>query len=130
GGHYIAGMRMRDGGDLVDQALSRQGRYQQVRDNLRVKEVRLDGTDRRFVICHNPDQAIRDQANREEAITRLEAELARITHAPAPAEATTRSGAEPAPTRPRRDRARPRTLSAAARHKADAAHLRAECALR
>src|SRR4030095_13469201 len=50
GGHYIAGMRMRDGGDLVDQALSRQGRYQQVRDNLRVKEVRLDGTDRRFVI--------------------------------------------------------------------------------
>jgi hypothetical protein len=30
---------------LVEAALSRQGRYQQVRDNLRVKEVRLDGTD-------------------------------------------------------------------------------------
>ncbi|WP_189244252.1 IS1634 family transposase, partial [Planobispora rosea] len=29
GGHYIAGMRMRDGGALVEQALSRQGRYQQ-----------------------------------------------------------------------------------------------------
>ena len=110
GGHYIAGMRMRDGGDLVDQALSRQGRYQQVRDNLRVKEVRLDGTDRRFVICHNPDQAIRDQANREEAITRIEAELARI--------------------RAQRDRDRTRKLSDAARHKAEAAHLRAECALR
>src|SRR5215203_3832775 len=110
GGHYIAGMRLRDGNDLIDQALSRQGRYQQVRDNLRVKEVRLDATDRRFVICHNPDQAIRDQANREEAITRTEAELARI--------------------RGQRDRDRARTLSDAARHKADAAHLRAECALR
>src|SRR5215211_587336 len=81
GGHYIAGMRMRDGGDLVDQALSRQGRYQQVRDNLRVKEVRLDGTDQRFVICHNPDQAQRDKASRDEQVARIDAELARIhTH--------------------------------------------------
>src|SRR5512132_228389 len=110
GGHYIAGMRMRDGNPLVEAALSRQGRYQQVRDNLRVKEVRLDGTDQRWVICHNPDQAIRDQANREEAITRIEAELARI--------------------RAQRDRDRARKLSDQARHKADAAHLRAECALR
>jgi hypothetical protein len=37
--------------------LTRQGRYQQVRDNLRVKEVRLHGHDLRFVICHNPQQA-------------------------------------------------------------------------
>src|SRR6266508_1327875 len=108
GGHYIAGMRMRDGNPLVEAALSRQGRYQQVRDNLRVKEVRLDATDQRFVVCHNPDQAERDQANRDEAITRIEAELARI--------------------RAQRDRAR--KLSDAARHKAEAAHLRAECALR
>jgi Transposase DDE domain len=39
GGHYIAGMCMRDGNPLVEQVLSRQGRYQQVKDNLRVKEV-------------------------------------------------------------------------------------------
>src|SRR5215217_8181383 len=110
GGHYIAGMRLRDGNDLIQAALSRQGRYQQVRDNLRVKEVRLDATDRRFVICHNPDQQVRDQANREEAITRIEAELARIRGQP--------------------DRDRARKLSDAARHKAEAAHLRAECALR
>src|SRR5215211_7282146 len=81
GGHYIAGMRMRDGGDLVQAALARQGRYQQVRDNLRVKEVRLDGTDQRFVICHNPDQAQRDKASRDEQVARIDAELARIhTH--------------------------------------------------
>lgn len=39
GGHFIAGMRMRDGNPLTSQVLSRQGRYQQVRDNLRVKEI-------------------------------------------------------------------------------------------
>jgi transposase len=110
GGHYIAGMRMRDGNELVDQALSRQGRYQQVRDNLRVKEVRLDHTDQRFVICHNPDQATRDKASRDEAIARIQAELQRI--------------------QAQRQRDRTRTLSDTARGKAEAAHLRAECALR
>src|SRR5947199_3372546 len=45
GGHYIAGMRMRDGNPLVETVLSRQGRYQQVKNNLRVKEVRLDNND-------------------------------------------------------------------------------------
>jgi len=110
GGHYIAGMRMRDGGDLVEAALSRQGRYQQVRDNLRVKEVRLDGTDQRLVICHNPDQAQRDQAKRDEAICRIQAELDRI--------------------RTQRDRDRTRQLADKARQKTEAAHVRAECALR
>ncbi|MBO0854928.1 MAG: transposase [Nocardia sp.] len=76
GGDYIAGMRMRDGGDLVDQALARQGCYQDVRDNLRVKEVRIDGAgDARFIICHNPEQAERDRHQRETAIARVEAEL-------------------------------------------------------
>jgi Transposase DDE domain len=107
GGHYLAGLRMRDGGDLVDQALSRQGRYRGVRDNLRVKEVRLDGTDQRFVIGRNPDQAQRDTASRDEQVARIEAELARIRTQP--------------------DRAR--KLTDKARHKADAAHLRAEYAL-
>jgi hypothetical protein len=43
GGHWIAGERMRDGNAHAQAALSRQGRYRQVRDNLRVKEVVLDG---------------------------------------------------------------------------------------
>jgi transposase len=110
GGHYIAGMRMRDGGELVEAALARQGRYQQVRDNLRVKEVRLDGTDQRWVICLNPDQAQRDQAKRDEAIGRIQAELDRI--------------------RAQRDRDRTRQLADKARRKTEAAHVRAECALR
>jgi hypothetical protein len=79
GGHYIAGERMRSGAPLVEQALSRQGRYQQVRDNLRVKEVRLDAAPgRRWVICHNPDEAMREKAQRDAALERLAAELDRI----------------------------------------------------
>ena len=109
GGHYIAGMRMRDGNKLVEAALARQGRYQQVRDNLRVKEVRLDATDIRFIICHNPEQAARDQAQRQTAVARIEAELARI-----------RAQRE-------RDRAKP---TAATRARAEAAHVKAECELR
>src|SRR5215207_6278256 len=110
GGHYIAGMRMRDGNPLVEAALARQGRYQQIRDNLRVKEVRLDATDQRWVICLNPDQATRDQAKRDEAIGRIQAELDRI--------------------RAQRDRDRTRQLADKARRKTEAAHVRAECALR
>jgi hypothetical protein len=110
GGHYIAGMRMRDGNPLVEAALSRQGRYQPVRDNLRVKEVRLDTTDVRFIVCHNPEQAQRDAQQRDDAIARIGAELARIT------EQRTRDA-----KRPRGDKTRQRN---------EAAHVRAECALR
>jgi len=110
GGHYIAGMRMRDGNALVDTVLARQGRYRAVRDNLRVKEVRLPDTDVRFIICHNPDQAQRDARSRQAAIERIEAELARI--------------------RAHRDRDAKRMVSDKARARAEAAHSRAECALR
>lgn len=110
GGHYIAGMRMRDGNPLVDQVLSRQGRYQQVADNLRVKEVTIDGQDARFIICHNPLQAERDQQQRDQTIARIEAELARIAAQRA------------------RDAKRPRGDKT--RTKNEAAHVRAECALR
>jgi transposase len=79
GGHYITGIKMRAGSRLADQALARQGRYQAVRDNLRVKEVRLDGdAGRRWIICHNPAEAIRDQARREEQLTAIREELERV----------------------------------------------------
>ena len=80
GGHWIAGERMRDGSADAQAALARPGRYQTVRDNLRVKDVRLGEGDKqkRFVVCHNPAEAERDQAERDRQIARLEAELARI----------------------------------------------------
>jgi transposase len=79
GGHWIAGEKMRDGSPDAQAALSRQGRYQSVRDNLRVKEVRLDDdTGKRWIVCHNPFEAERDQAKRDAALARIEAELERI----------------------------------------------------
>jgi Transposase DDE domain len=80
GGHWIAGERMRDGSADAQAALARPGRYQTVRDNLRVKDVRLGEGDsvRRFVVCHNPAEAERDKAERDTQLARLEAELARI----------------------------------------------------
>ena len=82
GGHYIAGERMRDGNAKAHEALSRQGRYQQVRDNLRVKEVRIDSAPGiRWIICHNPVEADRDKAARDNAISRISEELDRITTA-------------------------------------------------
>jgi hypothetical protein len=104
GGHWIAGGRMRDGSPDAQAALARPGRYQSVRDNLRVKDVRLGEADgaRRFVVCHNPAEAERDKAERGTQIARLEAELARIEQV--------RRKAKTAKTRE--------------------AHTRAECALR
>lgn len=104
GGHYIAGVKLRSGMPETEQALSRQGRYRQVRDNLRVKEVRVGEGEAalRYVVCHNPAEAERDRLRREQRIARIEAELARL------AEQRQR-----ATTKPEREQ-----------------HLRGECALR
>jgi hypothetical protein len=81
GGHWIAGERLRDGTAEVAQVLSRQGRYQTVRDNLRVKEVRVGQGEgaRRFVLCHNPERAERDRHQRQQQLAVVAAELERIT---------------------------------------------------
>ena len=70
GNHYIIGERLRSGSAEAGAALSRQGRYQEVAENLRVKEVRI-AEDERFVICHNPDGAERDAAIRARLIAQL-----------------------------------------------------------
>ena len=72
GGHYIIGEKLRSGSAEATAALSRQGRYQHVRDNLQVKEVRI-ADDERFVICFNPEQAERDAALREVMLGKLTA---------------------------------------------------------
>jgi transposase len=55
GGHYIIGEKLRSGSAEATAALSRQGRYSHVRDNLQVKEVRI-AEDERFVICYTPSR--------------------------------------------------------------------------
>lgn len=73
GGNYIVGEKLRGGTVEADAALGRAGRYHQVAGNLEVKEVVIDdGAMRdRFVICRNPDQAMRDQAVRDNLLAQL-----------------------------------------------------------
>jgi hypothetical protein len=69
--HYIIGERLRSGSAEAKAALSRQGRYQEVAANLRVKEVRISEHER-FVICHNPEGAERDAGVRARMLAQLE----------------------------------------------------------
>jgi hypothetical protein len=76
GGAYIIGEKLRSGSAEAKAALSRQGRYKTVAGNLQVKEVRLPDAGDRFIICFNPDQAVRDAAVRAKMITALEETIA------------------------------------------------------
>ncbi len=62
----------RSGSAEATAALSRQGRYQQVVENLRLKEVKISEHER-FVVCSNPAAADRDAATRDRLVARLEA---------------------------------------------------------
>jgi hypothetical protein len=69
--HYIIGEKLRSGSAEARAALSRQGRYQDVAANLKVKEVRI-AEDERFIICFNPDGAVRDAAIRARMLAQLD----------------------------------------------------------
>jgi transposase len=75
GGSYIIGEKLRSGSAEAAAALSRQGRYKDIAQNLKVKEVRI-AEDERFVICFNPEAAERDAALRAKMIARLEDAIA------------------------------------------------------
>jgi hypothetical protein len=82
-----------------------------------VKEVRLDGDGgRRWIICHNPAEAMRDKARREDQLAAVREELARIKTA-------RQADAEKAKAKAAKTGKRPTAPS-------DAPHRKAECALR
>ena len=77
GGHYIHAEKLRGANAGAATALARQGRYRAVAGNLRVEEVWVPSRDagaraERFVVCHNPEQAWRDQLVRGRLVTHLE----------------------------------------------------------
>jgi len=80
GGHYIHAEKLRHTNAEAAAALARPGRYHDVADNLRVKEVWVapgggsaeGARAERFVVCHNPDAADRDAAVRQRLIEHLE----------------------------------------------------------
>jgi transposase len=76
-GKYILGARMRAGDEVTKEVLTRQGRYHEVREGLRVKDVLVDDGERRrrYVVCHNPAEKARQREHRRKLIAQLEAEL-------------------------------------------------------
>ncbi|MDO2379818.1 transposase [Rhodococcus sp. IITD102] len=96
GGGYILGERLRSGSAEATAALSRQGRYRDVADGLRVKEVRLGDGDR-FVIAHNPEAADRDAAIRTEVLARLREAIADTDRLPATKRASCAGCCPPSP---------------------------------
>jgi Transposase DDE domain len=68
--HYIIGEKLRSGSAEAQAALSRQGRYQDVAANLKVKEVRISESER-FVVCYNPEGAERDAGVRARMLAQL-----------------------------------------------------------
>jgi len=86
GGHYIHAEKLRNTNGEAAAALARPGRYRTVAGNLRVKEVAVapgghgDGDEgmraARFVVCHNPEQAQRDEMVRGQLVAHLQTLIA------------------------------------------------------
>lgn len=82
GSGYILGVPLRRSKEAA-RVLSRPGRFRQVAENLRVKEVHLPSRSqapvatrrRRYIVCHNPQEAERQRRQRAELLRHLEAEL-------------------------------------------------------
>jgi hypothetical protein len=80
GGKYILCMPMRRGDEVTTEVLQRPGRFQNVSENLRVKEVVVGEGERRrrYVVCHNPQEEKRQRTHRRQVLRELEAELASL----------------------------------------------------
>ena len=114
GDHYIVAEKLRRTNAEAAAALSRQGRYHVVDDNLSVKEVRV-GTgarSQRFCVCHNPEAAFRDRQVRANIV----AHLSSASPAPTPGPSNGATSWWASSRRPRRctaSCAAPRTASSA-----------------
>jgi hypothetical protein len=83
---YILGVRMRNSKEARREVLSRGGRYEEVHPKspikkdpspLKVKEVLVQREDeesgaRRYIVCFNEDQAVKDRCDREAIVAALE----------------------------------------------------------
>jgi transposase len=72
---YIVGMKLRGLVEVRDEVLGRAGRYKEVNDNLRVKEVWVEEA-RRYIVCFNPEEAKKDLKDREAILEKVEKKLA------------------------------------------------------
>ena len=79
-GRYILAVPMRRVTEVQGEVLARPGRYRDVAHNLRVKEVVVGEGERRrrYLVCHNPAEAAREQAHRARLLELVRAELATL----------------------------------------------------
>ena len=84
GGHYIAGEKLRSKKEEVKEAMSRPGRYQEIAENLKAKEIIVgDGEARtRYLLVLNPEEARRDKEQRNEIIAELKERLKHLRQLP------------------------------------------------
>jgi len=72
---YIVAIRMRKDKELTQVVLSHPGRYREVAENLKVKEVPIPGEDDRYILCYNPLGAEEDRKAREAIVAYLAEKL-------------------------------------------------------
>jgi hypothetical protein len=79
-GHYILAMPVGKLKEVQDDVLARPGRFRKVTETLEVKEVVIGEGERRrrYIVCRNQDEAARQHHHRDEILTALKAELARL----------------------------------------------------
>jgi transposase len=79
-GKYILAAKMWAGDEVTHEVLTRPGRYREVKQNLRVKEVMVgDGARaRRYVVCHNQLEEERQRKHRERLLAELELEMSSL----------------------------------------------------
>ena len=77
GGHYVVAEKLRNASGEAKEALARPGRYHVAAGNLEVKEVVVGDGERRqrFVVCHNPEAALRDRQVRANLLAYLETQI-------------------------------------------------------
>jgi hypothetical protein len=71
---YVLGCHLRREREIREDVLGRLGPYEAVNERLEVQEVWV--SDRRYVVCRNPVEAVRDAAARAALVQKLEAMLA------------------------------------------------------
>lgn len=82
GGHHIIGEKLRSAKEEIKQALARPGRYQEVKENLHVKEIIVgDGPSRkRYILAYNPKEAKRQKEQRDKLVTEIKYRLKSLKH--------------------------------------------------
>lgn len=77
-GRYLMAARAGSVAEVQQEVLSRQGRYKDLADNLKVKEVTVGSGElrRRYFVCHNPHEAARQAEHREKVLQEIQTELA------------------------------------------------------